>query len=816
MASDNFTGADDTALETHDSNWTSINATYPVSNLEIISNTVRHEATWQLSGAYYNGSSVDSSQIVFKAGTNGSPARNVSVRAGSNQRGYSASLGTISSGNYTFFNISKNGAWLATLETSGAWSVTADHTVKITASGSSTVTIEGFVDGSSEGTTSDSSSPIGAGHPGFWTGELGTIAEGVYDDWTDGDTGGASIEESVSDLFKASDSQASLLKLEFANSDSFKLSEGIVAIGKLSNSVEDHLNVYEGVHRIIGVVDPTKMKLSAIEGRSFIDFSEAGSLTPHIGKRITILDWNGKKLVGFIKQAGTGETYSTIYQSDFSSDADGFYPSSCLLQGNTDSVGGEDNWLKFTIDDSLDYHWASKGGLTPKLAYYKITYKYYIPSSNSICNDIEFWYGNGQNERNLPTTLDAATQRVETFVPVGGETIYFALGNVNNGYYVQDSEGDDVFYVKDIVLEQLLTPSETGVTVDWAYQEEGFNYNEVNEYSYEIGGGEVSYGFPNEVVDLVTFSDLSSSAKWYIENISDLFKVSEGSGFLLKIIESVSDKALFVDSSTGNLIIALSVSDIFKLSDSNSKVLKFYENISDLIKVSDSSVNSIKFINLVEDVFKLSEDIRGHLALSFSPSDIAKFSDYSIKSLIIPFSVEDKFLVTDIAIATESGVYYFSVSDIIKASDSISVRKITSLEVLDVFELSDTGVVKKLSQVDVNDFLNLIDTDSIIKKTQFSISDIFELSDLGVTKKLSREEVSDFLRVIDNGESVKRAILEVSDKFKMSDYSIFMTLDNLGLVAIKLVYRGKNFLTLKERKDFTFKNRTSFFTTKKE
>ena len=192
MASDNFTGADDTALETHDSNWTSINATYPVSNLEIISNTVRHEAIWQLSGAYYNGSSVDSSQIVFKAGTNGSQSRNVSVRAGSDQRGYSASLTTISSGNYTYFNISKNGAWLATLETSGAWSVTADHTVKITASGSSTVTIEGFVDGSSEGTTSDSSSPIGAGHPGFWTGELGTIAEGVYDDWTDGAAGGAS------------------------------------------------------------------------------------------------------------------------------------------------------------------------------------------------------------------------------------------------------------------------------------------------------------------------------------------------------------------------------------------------------------------------------------------------------------------------------------------------------------------------------------------------------------------------------------------------------------------------------------------------
>jgi hypothetical protein len=218
-----------------------------------------------------------------------------------------------------------------------------------------------------------------------------------------------------------------------------------------------------------------------------------------------------------------------------------------------------------------------------------------------------------------------------------------------------------------------------------------------------------------------------------------------------------------------------SVSDLMKASDSLSFTKQIPFSLSDLIKVSDSSVNSIKFINLVEDVFKLSEDLRGHLALSFSPSDIAKFSDSSIKSLIIPFLAEDKFLVTDIAIATESGVYYFSVSDIIKTSDSISVRKITSLEVSDVFELSDTGVVKKLSQVDVNDFLNLIDTDSIIKKT----------------------------------------LLEVNDRLKGKDSATGIMVDDLSKAAIKLTFRGRTFLVLKERKTFTFKPRISFFTTKK-
>ena len=99
----------------------------------------------------------------------------------------------------------------------------------------------------------------------------------------------------------------------------------------------------------------------------------------------------------------------------------------------------------------------------------------------------------------------------------------------------------------------------------------------------------------------------------------------------------------------------------------------------------------------------------------------------------------------------------FSLSDIIKASDSISVRKITSLEVLDVFELSDTGVVKKLSQVDVNDFLNLIDTDSIIKKT----------------------------------------LLEVNDRLKAKDSATGIMVDDLFKAAIKLTFRGRTFLVLK-------------------
>jgi hypothetical protein len=186
MATDNFTDSNDVGLETHDANWTSISATYKVTNLEIISNTVRHEGAWQSSGAYYAASSVDTSQIIFKAGTNGTALRQVAVRCATNQRGYALNLGVISGGNYTTAHINKNGSWFATPASGQTWSVTADHTVKITVSGTSTVIIDTWVDGSALTQKSDSSSPIGAGSPGFFTDELGTIAEGIFDDWTDG------------------------------------------------------------------------------------------------------------------------------------------------------------------------------------------------------------------------------------------------------------------------------------------------------------------------------------------------------------------------------------------------------------------------------------------------------------------------------------------------------------------------------------------------------------------------------------------------------------------------------------------------------
>ncbi len=322
----------------------------------------------------------------------------------------------------------------------------------------------------------------------------------------------------------------------------------------------------------------------------------------------------------------------------------------------------------------------------------------------------------------------------------------------------------------------------------------GNTTNNINVEDGRMGIGAVNYSggtwihcFDGLIDELVVFKrvltadEVTDIAKGqytpfetYEESVSDLFKASDSQASLLKLEFANSDSFSLSEEIVAIGKFPKSISDLFKVSDSLVNSTKFSNSASDLIKLLDLSSSAKGYIENISDLFKVSEGLSPVIKFIESVSDKALFVDSSTGNLIIALSV----------------------SDAAKFIDSSIVAGKLIVAVSEEFKLSDFTDGKK--------------------KTQFSISDIFKLSDLGVTKKLSSEDVSDFLRVIDNGESVKRAILEVSDKFKMSDYSIFMTLDNLGLVAIKLVYRGKNFLTLKERKDFTFKNRTSFFTTKKE
>lgn len=181
--SDSFTGTDDTPLATHDSNWVNANSTYTVANLEIISNTVRPTGVWNTAGARYTGGG-DISQIVYKGGRSGDGSiAYAAVRMNGTTLGYGCYLDGASGGNWTGLNIQKNGNWMENL-TTGTWSQSADHTIRVRASGTSPVTIYCSIDGGAEYSVTDSTSPYTTGLPGFVAYPDGTMANAVFDDWS--------------------------------------------------------------------------------------------------------------------------------------------------------------------------------------------------------------------------------------------------------------------------------------------------------------------------------------------------------------------------------------------------------------------------------------------------------------------------------------------------------------------------------------------------------------------------------------------------------------------------------------------------------
>ncbi|MBM2827743.1 MAG: hypothetical protein HW408_275 [Actinobacteria bacterium] len=184
MASDAFTNTDGTALSTHNANWGQLGG-YVLADLTIVSNQVRI-AAWGESGARYTASSIDLSQAVQEAVSEVNHHTHVCVRASASVKGYHFKLLEISGGNWTTLTAYKDGAWLGATTVSISAGVT--HTLKITASGTSTVTIKCYVDNTEYLSLTDSATPLGTGNPGFILD--GESIEAKADDWTDGAAGG--------------------------------------------------------------------------------------------------------------------------------------------------------------------------------------------------------------------------------------------------------------------------------------------------------------------------------------------------------------------------------------------------------------------------------------------------------------------------------------------------------------------------------------------------------------------------------------------------------------------------------------------------
>ncbi len=180
--SDNFTGSSGTPLSTYNSMWVSAAGTGAIYTTGADSAEI---AGANYAAYYYSGSVSDTSQITAApSSTTIGYEKLACVRVSSGVPGYCVGFSAASNGNYTACYVMKNFRYLG-YGSCGTVSATVSHTLRLVASGTSTVTLSIYLDGVLKGTVTDSSSPLTVAGPGFGLIGDGTPADSAVTEWQD-------------------------------------------------------------------------------------------------------------------------------------------------------------------------------------------------------------------------------------------------------------------------------------------------------------------------------------------------------------------------------------------------------------------------------------------------------------------------------------------------------------------------------------------------------------------------------------------------------------------------------------------------------
>lgn len=281
-------------------------------------------------------------------------------------------------------------------------------------------------------------------------------------------------------------------------------------LGKYKNTSGDIAQIAIDRNGIIsGSVTMVNTKISAVDGTAFVDFSTANILTDHVLHKckLTIIDSVGKKIVGYIKAAGTSETLDSNLWAAFD-----FTNASKWTPTNATVVDAN----SFTATSANGLMSPASGNRPTALGLYKISYT----AASSI--GATFIYNA------FPSIASGSAGVYRT--PESG---YANILGQTNGTTVD---------VSVLSMQRVLAPSATGVTItstedgstyNWTSKEAGFNYNDASGYSYEIEG----------IIDILSTTDLVSST---VESIfSQVFTTPAG---------CTSIKISLMGKSTGDIV----------------------------------------------------------------------------------------------------------------------------------------------------------------------------------------------------------------------------------------------------------------------
>ncbi|MCX5695375.1 MAG: hypothetical protein NTW18_01750 [Candidatus Omnitrophica bacterium] len=275
-----------------------------------------------------------------------------------------------------------------------------------------------------------------------------------------------------------------------------------------------------------GAITQANTKISSVAGTAFVDFSTAGTLTPFVGKYLVVTDSTHKRIEGWIKVAGTGETYGgerITVEDDrtFASDT-GFWGKDTGWDINTTTSGKAH--VGSSVANKAMYHdiGATAGNL------YVLT---------GTLSD----YVGGAFVFQINDQFSAAAKSNGSF------SLYVtAKVGTNSWNYLRADGSGNTFDIDNVSIKQVLTPSTTGVTIvstsagtayNWAAQDTSFNANDSSGYTYQIydtapatsASAITQANTKLSLVNGVAFADFST-ANILTSNIGKYLVVKDSSG----------------------------------------------------------------------------------------------------------------------------------------------------------------------------------------------------------------------------------------------------------------------------------------------
>ena len=142
-----------------------------------------------------------------------------------------------------------------------------------------------------------------------------------------------------------------------------------------------------------------------------------------------------------------------LYTSNFSAGVDSFTGTRGAAAGNIDGIGGEDDWLRLTLDTTNNDHFLQRDGLFEVGRTYTITYKYFIPAGQTVVNAIRAFNAASISIGSVKTVNGTTTTVTDTFTAVATSLRFYATNG--STLVIQDAGGDDVIYVKEITVRTI-------------------------------------------------------------------------------------------------------------------------------------------------------------------------------------------------------------------------------------------------------------------------------------------------------------------------------------------------------------------------